>query len=80
MYSTIHGCHTVCSGCEPCLSVSLCPPVHSYTGTQVCCDPVGKVITILLTNRCYKTDSIHTKELIALTRRLFNDAVVQVLH
>ncbi|CAI7995576.1 Putative D-alanyl-D-alanine carboxypeptidase [Geodia barretti] len=51
-----------------------------YTGTQVCCDPVGKVITILLTNRCYKTDSIHTKELIALTRRLFNDAVVQVLH
>jgi CubicO group peptidase (beta-lactamase class C family) len=51
-----------------------------YTGTQVCCDPVRKIITILLTNRCYKNDSTRSKQLILLTRRLFNDAVVHVLH
>lgn len=54
--------------------------LSSYTGTQVCCDPVRKVITILLTNRCYVNDSNRTKELILLTRRLYNDAVVHVLH
>lgn len=52
---------------------------HSYTGTQVCNDPERKVITILLTNRCYKDDSQRSKELILLNRRLFNDAVVQVI-
>lgn len=77
----IHICtvcpYTQCSSCAVNLSDSLSP--CSYTGTQVCCDPVRRVITILLTNRCYKDDTAHTKELIALTRRLFNDAVVQVL-
>ena len=52
---------------------------HSYTGTQVCNDPERKVVTILLTNRCYKNDSQRSKELILLNRRLFNDAVVQVI-
>ena len=74
--STIIG--SWCSWCAACVSDML--SVCSYTGTQVCCDPVRKVSTILLTNRCYKNDSIQSKELIALTRRLFNDAVVQVLH
>ena len=53
--------------------------LFSYTGTQVCCDPERKIITILLTNRCYKDDSSRSKDLILLTRRLFNDAVAQVL-
>lgn len=53
--------------------------MYSYTGTQVCNDPERKVITILLTNRCYKNDSQRSKELILLNRRLFNDAVVQVI-
>ena len=51
----------------------------SYTGTQVCNDPERKVITILLTNRCYKNDTKESKLKIAETRRMFNSAVKNVV-
>lgn len=51
----------------------------SYTGTQVCNDPERKIITILLTNRCYKDDSEDSKLKIAFTRRKFNNAVKEVV-
>ena len=54
---------------------------HSrYTGTQVCNDPERKVITILLTNRCYKNDTRESGHKIAKTRRMFNSAVKNVVN
>ena len=53
--------------------------IRSYTGTLVCNDPERKIVTILLTNRCYEDNSERSKQLIHLNRRLFNDAVVKAL-
>lgn len=47
-----------------------------YTGTQVCCDPVNQVYTVLLTNRVYPTDQgkgIHT------VRQDFHNAVAKAI-
>ena len=47
-----------------------------YTGTQVCCDPVNQVYTVLLTNRVYPTDQgkgIHT------IRQDFHNAVAKAI-
>eukprot|EP01092_Planopodium_desertum_P015796 TRINITY_DN852_c0_g3_i1.p1 TRINITY_DN852_c0_g3~~TRINITY_DN852_c0_g3_i1.p1 ORF type:complete len:132 (-),score=5.66 TRINITY_DN852_c0_g3_i1:529-924(-) len=48
-----------------------------FTGTEMCADPVNKIITILLTNRVYPNDS-NTK--IQLVRQLFNQAVMATLY
>ncbi len=53
--------------------------LHRYTGTQVCNDPARKIITILLTNRCYKNDTRESKLKIAAARRNFNNAVKLVV-
>ena len=50
-----------------------------YTGTQVCNDPQRQVITILLTNRCYKNDTPESGIQIAEARRQFNTAVTEAI-
>jgi len=47
-----------------------------YTGTQLCGDPTRKLITILLTNRVYPTD---TNNQIRQVRKDFNTAVVNIV-
>ena len=59
------------------LHVDVCRP--RYTGTQVCNDPKRKVITILLTNRCYKNDTHDSKVQISELRKQFNTAVAEIL-
>ena len=53
--------------------------VFRYTGTEVCNDPVRKISTILLTNRCYPDDSSTSKEKIHRARQMFNNAVRDVV-
>jgi len=53
-----------------------------YTGTEVCSDPnfaTGPLITVLLTNRVYPTDTTGSAK-VHLARQLYNDAVARVLH
>jgi len=45
-----------------------------YTGTQICGDPVRKIVTVLLTNRCYPNKS-KTLPDIHRARKEFNNAV-----
>jgi hypothetical protein len=48
----------------------------SYTGTEICCDPVAKVFTIFLTNRVYPNPNNNQ---MLTYRRAFNNAVIEVL-
>ena len=50
-----------------------------YTGTQVCCDPIRGVYTILLTARVYNSSNTNNSTGIHRIRKSFNDKVVTIL-
>lgn len=48
-----------------------------YTGTQICCDPVNKMVTVLLTNRVYPIADEASIGRIHVTRQAFNNEALK---